>query len=295
MFFTTDDPITEMDLEFFKSFDPFSHFVAAELVNTGNFDNFSAEFETGEPATLTDALTRASERVGSLQQVLTRVMRYFASETLMLLVLAAPPHGPFFRVSSVIRGKKLNQVFATLAKRQIPKEFRLKANKIDVEDFPDWLGLKLFRDQGFFGDPDAQSLLDLIVEEAELVSSRSAINAFKHCRPLNMGQSLAGKISVPREKGDATATITPVEGIQWVDWKSDVDGGFSVRTETEEFDFEYDKTRLVQVCLIMDSIRNVRIAQLEGKSAGEIILPTVLELNGKLRRSHHQTHFGGKQ
>jgi hypothetical protein len=292
MFFKSKDPLREMDLEFFRRFDPFSHFVASELVHTGNFDNYSAEFENGEPHPINEALKCSFQRVESQKKVFTRVFRYFASETLMLLILSSPPHAPFYRVASTLRGLKLNKAFDLISRRKIPSGFEREVKGEDVDDFGNWLGFKMFGKRDFFTEHSTENVLELIIEEAYLLCERGAINAFKHGRPISAGQSLSGQIS---KDGKHIAKITPVVGIQWVEWVTGPDNNFSIRTETEEVDLEYDKKRLFDVCLIMNSIKDFRLAQLEGNNPIQITLPKVEKLKGVVRHNHHQKNFSDEQ
>lgn len=275
-----------LDNQYYEELDPFFYFSTIETLAQGSLPDMKMEFPDGtttESHVVFEKLKKSGERQLNYIKSLRRVFRYFSSETLILLILSGGPFGPFIRISSVVKFAKLNAVFASVARREVPSDYELK---IDGEplDFVSWVSFLIFGQRDWIVSQGQGVLVELIVEEASMLISRGAVNAFKHGKPFSYGKGAVMKFSDPN--GGAVAVNKQLEGINWVDWREQRDGSIEFSHNTEEIIPDEDRKRLFSVALLIDAIRDIRLAKYDGNEKLEVTLPCNIETGLNVKRQN---------
>jgi len=261
-----------LERQFLEGFDPFFHYVTLEAMSNGVLDNFQIESDEGDAlldheiiAQIQTSDKKRNDHILSL----ARVFRYFAAETLVLLLVSAPPFGPFARAASILRFDRINRVFGDLATRAVPRGFHL-GRKNQPFDFTSWMSYRISGDPDWVTRLGRHEIVDLVVEEAEMLRSRGAINAFKHGKPFSFGTGF--KMTLTHPETGKTVSNVPLDGINWIEW-SEKKPSLEISYHTEEINLEEDKARIFLIALLSNAIRNYRLARMNGEQNVELTFP----------------------
>ncbi len=270
--------------EVLNNIDPFFHYVLLEAVSKGNLPNYKLHGSDGNEISdheVVDLLRASEEKLGDHVRSLGRVFRYFASETMFLLLLSGRPFGPFVRTVSMLRYGKLNSAFEAISERRIPRGFEINSNKESLS-FEPWLSQRISGDASWLqGQSERDDLIGLVVEEANMLKERGAVNAFKHGKPFAVGKSPKLKISDP-EAGQEARNVQ-LDGINWIEW-SERAADISIAYCSEEIIPEQDKMRIFALGLLTNALRKVRLAWLDNTSSFETTYPVDFKLGLDVRR-----------
>lgn len=284
--------LTDLDRRFYSNFDPFYFWTVAECVNKVTPSNMQIQDvkSCGVLAehSVLEQLKKSRDRYEEYSTQTIRALRYFSSETLVLFVLCGSDFGPFARIASTMRSDKLADVYRALKDEKVPNEFEVNLNGKQLL-FKEWLSYQLFGDPGQLDVVTHGGIQKLIVEEAELLSERGAINAFKHGKPTSFGPGLS--LEVEDETGNFSPINDVVTGLNWVDWYELKSGDFSVTFGTEEMNSEQDMKRLMAVSLVLHSICLVREAVLNGDAQVDLHLPNDFETGLTVKRQKFKFAF----
>ncbi|MDP2062725.1 MAG: hypothetical protein Q8J98_06400 [Phaeovulum sp.] len=261
-----------LERQFLEGFDPFFHYVTLEAMSNGVLDTFQIQNDEGDELLDHEIIRQlqASEKKRSDHiSSLARVFRYFAAETLVLLIVSGPPFGPFARAASTLRYDEMNKVFDDLANRKVPRKFHL-SRKNRAFDFTSWLSYRISGDPDWMTRLGRHEIANLVVEEAEMLRSRGAINAFKHGKPFSFGTGF--KMTLTHPETGKTVSNVPLDGINWIEW-SEKKPSLEISYHTEEIIPEEDKARIFLIALLSNAIRNYRLARMNGEQNVELTFP----------------------
>ncbi|MCE8526108.1 hypothetical protein KBY23_12600 [Ruegeria pomeroyi] len=297
---TRDFPILEMidqmDMGFYREFDPFYFWTVAECVHSARqtsiqmIDKSTSEIISDHA--LMQRLERSRENYANYSSYLVRALRYFCSETLMLLLFSEIRKNPFARVASVMRGGKLLDPVRAISQGKMPKGYSVHIEGKPLS-FEEWISFRAFGSPNHLESYPDTSLIELIKEEAVLVSERGAINAFKHGKAVSFGRGLA--MSIANDRGEHRAFNKVVDGLNWVDWFEDQNKGqLSISLGTEALEPDQDKKRIFATGLLMDAIVEVRKAKINGEDNAEVQLPCDFPLGSAVKRQKFKFTLGSK-
>lgn len=254
-------PLEGLDFHYYSSLDPCFFYIASEASRLGSIPNMKVENPDGTVSNahpILDNIKKSKDSADKIKSSLQRFYRYLSAETMLVNILAAPPHNPAYRVTSTLRGAKLTEAFASIGKGAIPLKFRVKVDKRDVK-FIEWLGIKIFGDSRSFDSNDMKSISDFVQSEAEFSTNRSALNSFKHSRPVTFGSGM--RIKITPEGGDESVTSVPINGVDWAEW-SESHAGFAINFQSEEFDVDQDRVAILYNFMLIDVMKKVRLHQI---------------------------------
>jgi len=276
--------VDDLERQCLESLDPFAHFVLLDSVDTFNplpfaiSDKITGETISDHP--ISDVIRLSESKRQDSVKALKRVFRYFSSETLVLMLLSGRPLGPFVRLSNVLRGKKLDDTFKSIARKEVPEGFALKFEGQPLS-FEKWISERITADPDWLSENGSGQIADLIVEEAAMLSNRGTINAFKHCRPFSHANS-PEVVATPKD-GERRPLNETLNGINWMEWKENQDT-ITLSYLSEEIEDGHDQQRLFSIGLLLDSLKRLRLAQLGGAVENfELILPTDMKTGLRVR------------
>lgn len=255
------NPLEGLDFHYYNSLDPYFFYIASEASRLGSIPNMRVENPDGtfsETHPILDNIKKSEYNSDKIKSSLLRLYRYLSAETMLVNILAAPPHNPAYRVTSTLRGRKLTEAFASIGEGTIPPKFGIKVDKRDVK-FVEWLGVKIFGDSRSFDSIDMKSIVEFVQNEADFSTSRGALNSFKHSRPVTFGSGM--QITITGEGGDGSVTNVPINGVDWAEW-SESHAGFSINFQSEEVDVDQDRVAILYNCMIIDAMKKVRLHQI---------------------------------
>lgn len=283
--------VSEIEKHVLTEFDPFLHYVMLESMVNGSLPTVTAEGSDGEPVLdhgVVLALARSKERRSTHLRSLARVLRYFASETMIVLLLSGRIFGPFSRLASMLRHDVLNGVFEDISSRRVPRDFAISLEGKSL-GFAEWLSFCLCRETEWIELTGNSDLIELIAEEAEMLSARGAINAFKHGKPFST--QLGSRISVQNHETNEWAQINELlQGISWIEWR-EKGRMFSIGVHTEEISPEQDKARIFVVSMLCNAMRDVRLAELQGEKVVTACFPCDFATGLNVRRQNVTVRF----
>lgn len=297
---TPDFPILEMidqmDIRFYREFDPFYFWTVAECVHSAKQTSIQmVDKSTSEKIVdhvLMQRLERSRENYANYSSYLVRALRYFCSETLMLLLFSEVGKNPFARVASVMRGDRLLNPVRTISLGEVPEGYSVRFEG-KLLSFEEWISFRAFGSPNHLESYTDTSLIELIKEEAALVSERGAINAFKHGKAVSFGSGLA--LSIANDQGEYQALNRVVDGLNWIDWFEDQKKGLlSVSFGTEALEPDHDKKRIFATGLLMDAIVEVRKAKINGEDNVEVQLPCDFPQGSAVKRQKFKFTLGSK-
>ncbi|MBR9651256.1 hypothetical protein [Thalassovita aquimarina] len=288
--------IEKIERNFYADFDPFYFWIMADRVHTASPAKLQVHDENREVISdhpLNDRLERAIANYDKYASYTVRALRYFSSETLMLLLLSAPKSNPFPRTASVLRGDRLLEPIRSIASGNVPDSFSLSRKGVPI-GFNEWVSFKLFSNVDLLStEQGSGEIIDLVREEAELLSERGAINAYKHGKPVSYGEGI--RLQMKGEDGEYVPVSLPLLGLNWIDWYEKPAEHLSIAFGTEELDPESDKKRIFATSLLMDSICQVRLAYLDGKQLDDIQVPINIEIGNKVKRQKFKFNLDAKK
>ncbi|WP_170331468.1 hypothetical protein [Ruegeria arenilitoris] len=288
--------IDQMDVQFYREFDPFYFWTVAECVHSAKHASIRV-VDTGTSEILSDhalmkRLERSRENYVNYSSYLVRALRYFCSETLMLLLFSEVGKNPFARVASVMRGDRLIDPIRSIAQGEIPKEHTVHFGG-EILSFEEWISFRAFGSPDYLKNYSDTSLFELVKEEAVLVSERGAINAFKHGKAVSFGSGLS--LSIADHEGDYQALNDNIDGLNWVDWFEDRKKKlFSISFNTEALVPEMDKKRIFATGLLMDAIVEVCKAKISGEDNVTVQLPCEFPQDSAVKRQKFKFSLGSK-
>ena len=287
--------LTDVDRKFYAEFDPFYFWTLAECLNKATPSSLRIQdIDSGEVLgehSVLDGLKKSRERYEEYAIHTIRALRYFSSETLVLFVLCGSDFGPFARIASTMRERALAQVYRALKDEKVPEGFEVAIGGQPLA-FNEWLSYQLFADPRQLEAVTQGEIKQLVVEEADLLSERGAINAFKHGKPTYFGPGVA--LKVKDETGEFSPLNEVVSGLNWVDWYESKERDFSVAFGTEELNSEQDMKRLMAVSLLLHSISLVRGAVSRGETQVDVHLPNNFETGLSVKRQKFKFSFKQK-
>lgn len=284
--------VKSIDRAFYSDFDPFYFWTLSECVHHAEPKKLLVEdIEAGTTLyshELLSQLKKSRERYQDYSNYLVRALRYFSSETLVLLVLCGTDFGPLARVASIMRDTKLVNAHKSLVKREIPSGFDVKLDGKNLT-FDEWLSYQIFDDTDQLAQISDGEIIDLITEEAHLLAERGAINAFKHGKPTSFGEGV--KLAMRDKKGQYTPVNQAVFGINWIEWYEAKNGDFSTSFGTEELNPNQDLKRIMSTSLLMNTICQIRRAKIEGRIDVKIYLPNGFDVGLGVKRQKLKLKF----
>lgn len=201
----------------------------------------------------------------STRRIFMRQFRYHSSEMLLSLLLSARPNEPFVRFSTTVRNQELNALIERIAGGRAPQELKFEGSN-HIANFDEWLAYKLY------GTSEAQlcpSVLSFVVQEAKLLSDRSAFNALKHGRAAIDVVNGDFALSVKSENSKQyVSVVKPTKVISFANWDEKMTPNgleFSYTHAVESVDSEYDRIAIFVASLLMKAIKLSRIARLNGE------------------------------
>ncbi|UWQ57142.1 hypothetical protein K3722_11420 [Leisingera caerulea] len=288
--------IDRMDHRFYREFDPFYFWTVAECVHSAKHASINmvdkGTSELVNDHSLMQRIERSRESYSNYSSYLVRALRYFCSETLMLLLFSEVGNNPFARVASVMRGDKLLSPVRAISKGEVPSGYAVRIGGRPLT-FEEWVTFRAFGSPDYLANDHDASLFELVKDEAALVSERGAINAFKHGKAVSFGDGLA--MSVADDEGEYQALNEVVEGLNWVDWFEDQKKNlFSISFGTEALGAEQDKKRIFATGLLMDAIVQARRAEIDGEKSVTIQLPAEVPQGSTVKRQKFKISLGSK-
>ncbi len=289
--------IERMDVRFYREFDPFYFWTVAECVHSAKHAPIQLvekkTLQSLDDHELMQRIERSRGNYSLYSSYLVRALRYFCSETLMLLLFSQVGKNPFARVASVKRGERLFGAIREVSLGNVPDEHAASSSGIPLA-FEEWLSFRAFGSPTTLTDYNDETLFQLVREEASLVCERGAINAFKHGKAVSFGKGLS--LAIAGNDGQFSAINEVVEGLNWVDWFEDQKNNrLSISFGTEELAPEKDKKRIFATCLLMDAIVEARKAEIDGRNELTLQLPSDFPKGSAVKRQKFKFDLGSEK
>lgn len=279
-----------LERQYYQGFDPYFFYSAASVARSGSMAAFSVELPDGSEVIdheIIQGLKYSQSQLENTKATIIRMYRYFAAETMLLTILCAKPHHPAYRLTSILRGDKLNAAFRAINERRVPEKYGVKDSG-ETLSFRQWLGIKLFSNKDAFNEGNAESIFKFITSEAGLVCERGAINSFKHGRPVGYGASPIVKLI--SQDANVSMESVPFHGISWVSW-SESNKSLSIDWQTEESDIKDDIIAILYSCQIAEIRKKIRLAEIDGTSKLTISIPIFRRVFDKPKRQKFNINF----
>lgn len=276
--------IGAIDLTFYMDFDPFFHFITFERLRESNPPKIRVRDDLTDKIISHSVITRienSRENASKNVIALGRVFRYFSSEMLILLILSSGHFGPFLRVVSKYRNDQLNNIFISISNKEVPEKFKISIKNEEL-NFDEWLAFNMFEDVNFSKDERYSEIVNMVVEEAKLIASRGAINAFKHGKPLSAGES--PEVTMTNNALGESVSNIRLNGFNWVEWHEKKNGAINIKQCSEEVKPDEDNQRLLETALLMDAIKEFRLAKIKKKESIKLTLPAKMKMGLMVRR-----------
>ena len=284
--------IENEERRFYENFDPFYFYTLSQAIGqSSNGEIRVIDKETEEKIDnheILEKLTKSQNKISEYQAFMTRALRYFCAETLLLLLVSGPQTSPFIRSASLIKPREFGTIVRAIADKKIPEGSTIPKNTRDLS-FLEWLSEQCFGQATWDDEISWDSLVTLISEEMKLLQNRGALNAFKHGKPKSFGDGLG--LQVKNDSGDYVPLNKIIDGFNWIEWNETKGKEFSLSFNTEELNPEQDGKKVFAVGLLMNAICQVRLMQIDKTSNSQIHLPNDFETGLEVKRQKFSFNF----
>ncbi|MFQ1700528.1 hypothetical protein ACJ5NV_08030 [Loktanella agnita] len=258
----------EADWLFLSSFDPYYFLRLVAQFKLPAFE-LQEELSDGEKNLLADNI----EVFESVKASFYRLMRYLSSESLVLLMLSGYPFGPMPKLAK-LPPRKIKKILEELSSGAVPSGFELKNKSTELVG-GEWLNALAF--DGLIEAEYANEVFGFLSQEAKLLQSRDAINAFKHGRMQKPVLGQAFQVTLNLKSGQESPLISPMEGaLQWVGW-DEVDTPQKLEHAAvvgfEETTPDADYEAITAACGLKKLVSDVRILRYQPSDHADVWLP----------------------
>lgn len=268
-----------------KDFDPYYFVTSARALIDASPAKIGVTDETGNMTVnhpLHKKLEASASKFESNRSLQVRAVRYFSAETMVLLFLSGHPSWPYIRVASELRERQLARTIRSIANSVIPEGFGFLANGRSVE-FDEWVNIMMFCGYLLRDDEGVERFESVFFDEVNLLLEKGALNAYKHGKPKSFG--IGASLRFQNPEGEWVAVNQPVDGVNWIDWRSEK-SGLTIGFGTEELSEENDLYSILMASLVMDAMVNSRRRKLGLDFDSEIQVPAMAKARSAVKRQN---------